>query len=414
MKREWAGVARALRERDDCLVRGDEILWAGFKSRLAARPRAALPPWRFILTGAFAAAATLALLIPILVSRANPPAVRAWAKVAVDTELRIEKSSQFVTSPGNTLRAEAGTHLVRQSTNASRMELRLLSGGLLIDNQDPSVKNLIRCGPYLIEEWGTRYRVESGESGFSVRVESGKVRVSREGEQILLDAGERMERPWPSAPTRATAQPMGAQGPSVAKPSASASAPSLQMMPQTPAPDWEETDRGFHHRLMGKQHEWKGPSQQGGRLEVPLEGPLVWSKAAGPWALFYSGGDHIILSVDHRAHRLLSGLLTAPSAFVTEQGLWLLNSRGEIILVDPRGREASREKILSGNLWEGVRLDETRVALAGASPEWVVYSFAERRVLARHALPLAACGALSLRDGMIEIPTASGVVRAKP
>jgi hypothetical protein len=118
--------------------------------------------------------------------------------------------------------------------------------------------------------------------------------------------------------------------------------------------------------------------------------------------------------VENRAHRLLSGLLTAPSAFATEQGLWLVNSRGEIILVDPQGREASREKILSGNLWEGVRLDETRVALAGASPEWVVYSLAERRVLARRALALAANGALAYRDGKVEIPTSAGVVRAEP
>jgi ferric-dicitrate binding protein FerR (iron transport regulator) len=208
MKREWAGVARALRERDDCLGRGDDLLWADFKSRLDAKPRAAFPAWRFILTGAFTAAAALALLIPFLVSRFNPPAIRGWAEVRMDAELRVEKSRRFQASPGNSMQADAGSRLVRQSTNASRMELRLLAGGLLIDNQDPSAKNLIHCGPYLIEEWGTRYRVESGDSGFSVRVESGKVRVSREGEEILLDAGERIERPWPSAPTRATNESM--------------------------------------------------------------------------------------------------------------------------------------------------------------------------------------------------------------
>lgn len=181
---------------------------AAIERRLAERP---WPARLFVLGGAtLAAAAALLLMWPWA---GDAPAHPVWSITPDARIAATEAEARVDLDDGTTIDLEAHSSLRGVRRAADEVAVELVHGGATFDVAHVEGRAFrIATGDVTVRVLGTRFRVGRDAGQVSVRVERGRVEVTRGTERVVLGAGEswsgaeRLEPP--SEPVEATVAPV--------------------------------------------------------------------------------------------------------------------------------------------------------------------------------------------------------------
>ncbi len=184
-----------------------DIAWnAGHVELTLAVTRARLKRRKRRLAMAAAGLCVAAAASWVLVWRSSVPSatVGLEAPTAILTPVGVEQVTRFADGSSATVLADG--QLVVQTASETRVETVLNAGMAEFDVVPNPVRQfVVQAGPVTVEVIGTHFHVERSEARTRVSVDRGKVRVSWDAGQALLEAGESRWFPEPTAEPTANA-----------------------------------------------------------------------------------------------------------------------------------------------------------------------------------------------------------------